>query len=146
MHRTDATYNINEEFELEGIADEYRYKAVSYHRNGTERKAKWTITVDEEFELFVDAIKEDNIVGTNGWMLLIRNGQRRMVGVTANHEESYIGRFRRSTDVEWHGYPGDYKHNPKDIPLGKVLQNWADKFYIGKSDMSRIRLQLPCNL
>ena len=108
MHRTDVTYNIKEEFELEGIVDEYRYMAVSYHRNGTSGKSQWMISVDEEIGLFADAIKEDNIISNNGWMLLIRDGQRRKVGVTANHEDSYIGRFRRSTEVEWHGYPGDY--------------------------------------
>lgn len=146
MHRTDVPYNVKEEYDLKNVEGEYCYKAVSYHRNGTNGKARWTITVDEEIGLFVDAIMEDTIIGTNGWVLLIRDGQRIKVGVTANHEDSYIGRFRRSTDVEWHGYPGNYRGDVGDIPPGKVLQNWANNLYIRKSDILRIQTQKPCNL
>lgn len=145
--RTDTPYNINDLFGIK-VEDysNYVYKAVSYHRNGTAHKSQWIIGVDEEIGLFVYAITANSIGECRGWALYIKDGVRNVVGLTIDREESYIGVFERSTELEWHGYPGDYKRSDKDIPHTTILQNWKNNGYITKSHMSHIQHQQPCNL
>lgn len=145
--RTDTPYNINDLFGINAdVFGNYVYKAVSYHRNGTANKSRWIIGVDEEIGLFAYAIVAKSIYEYRGWALYIEDGVRYVVGRTVSGEDSYIGVFTRSTEIEWHGYPGDYKRSDKDIPHTAVLQNWKNNGYITKSHMFHILHQQPCNL
>lgn len=145
--RTDTPYDINALYGIDAKEKgNYVYKAVSYHRNGTANKSQWTIGVDEEVGLFVYAIETKSIGESRGWTLYIKSGVRKVVGLTVDGGESYIGVFERSTESEWHGYPGDYKRSDKDIPHTAILQKWANSGYISKSHMSHIQHQQSCNL
>lgn len=143
--RTDVPYNLGELYPNAHSFKGYIYKVVSYHRNGTVAKSQWSISTREEVDLFAEAIRTNAIAVKDGWMIYFVNNQRKIVGKTIHNEESFIGRFRRTTDMEWHGYPGDYMRARSDIPPTSILQMWVGK-YITKSQMSHIQRQQPCNL
>ena len=142
--RTDIPYNIKELFDIG--KENYVYKAVSYHRNGTANKSQWQIGVFDEIVLFANAIKLEYIVENRGWNVFLQHQQLLPVGVTAQGEPSYIGRFTSTGNGEWHGYPGDYKRSVSDIPHSRVLHKWVENAYITKASMLRIQQQRPCNL
>ena len=129
--RTDVPYNLGELYPNAHSFEGYIYKVVSYHRNGTVAKSQWSISTREEVDLFAEAIRTNAIAVKDGWMI--------------HNEASFIGRFRRTTDMEWHGYPGDYMRARSDIPPTSILQMWVGK-YITKSQMAHIQRQQPCNL
>lgn len=120
------------------------YVAVDYHRNGNPQKSQWIISVEEEFESFAIARKNEWFNGLRGWGIH-PSGSLADVGRLVNGRNVQIARFQEMTPPGqkiqnvWHGYPADIKGKTNDIPVMEVLNNWLEAGIIQKHQLSKIR-------
>jgi hypothetical protein len=144
-HRTDVEYDMSTEYPDYEIAG--YYKAVSYHRNGTAGKSQWTISVDDEFDLFAKAKRDGQIFDDKGYALWIVADAACVLGITEHESETRLARFEDGTRSDhWHGYPANYLRAKNDIPPMSLLRQWKESGLIEKSDITRLKLQKPCSL
>ena len=144
-HRTDVEYDMATEYPDYQIAG--FYKAVSYHRNGTSDKSQWTISVDDEFDLFAQTKHDGQIYDDKGYNLWIVNDMVEVLGYTEHGSETRMARFEDGTrSNHWHGYPANYLRAKNDIPPMSLLREWKKKGLIEKSDITRLKQQKPCSL
>ena len=144
-HRTDTEYDMAVEYPLLEISG--YYKAVSFHRNGTPDKSQWTISVDDEFDLFAKTKLDGQIYDDKGYNLWIVNETAEVLGYTEHGSETRMARFEDGTRSDhWHGYPANYLRAKNDIPPMALLRDWKAKGLIRKSDITRIKQQKPCSL
>lgn len=141
-------YQVDIDYDLNPTID-CTYKVSSHHRRtrGNNNKCIWTISNDEEVSLFIFSKNsnwtEDNIcygLKLNGTNILV-------VGRTPNNQDLKIAKFiDGSRNNKWHGYPADPKNRKQDIPSVKILTTWKNFNYIGKSDVRKLKQQIPCSL
>ena len=144
-HRTDVEYDMATEYPDYQIAG--YYKAVSYHRNGTCGKSQWTISVDDELDLFAEAKRDGQLFDDKGYAIWIIDNNAGVLGVTEHDSETKLARFVDGTRSDhWHGYPANYLRAKNDIPPMTLLKLWKDRGLIEKSDMTRMKNQKPCSL
>lgn len=145
IHRTDVEYDMATEYPNYQIAG--YYKAVSYHRNGTGGKSQWTISVDDEIDLFAVAKRDGQIFDDKGYAIWIIDSKAGVLGVTEHDSETKLARFVDGTRSDhWHGYPANYLRAKNDIPPMTLLRLWKDRGLIEKSDITRMKTQKPCSL
>ena len=144
-HRTDIEYDMSTEYPAYKIAG--YYKSVSYHRNGTADKSQWTISVDDEFDLFAKAKRDGQIYDDKGYALWIVSEVACVLGLTEHDSETRLARFVDGTRSDhWHGYPANYMRAKNDIPPMSLLRQWKENGLIEKSDITRLKQQKPCRL
>ena len=144
-HRTDMEYDVSTEYPTYNITG--YYKSVSYHRNGTADKSQWTISVDDEFDLFAKTKRDGQIYDDKGYALWIVSDVACVLGVTEHNSETRLARFVDGTRSDhWHGYPANYMRAKNDIPPMSLLKQWKESGLIEKSDITRLKQQKPCSL
>lgn len=144
-HRTDVEYDMSFEYPDYEIAG--YYTAVSYHRNGTVGKSQWTISVDDEFDLFAKAKRDGQLFDDKGYALWIVADAACVLGLTEHESETRLARFEDGTRSDhWHGYPANYLRAKNDIPPMSLLRLWKVEGLIEKSDLIRLKQQKPCSL
>lgn len=144
-HRTDVEYDMTTEYPEYNISG--YYKAVSYHRNGTADKSQWTISVDDELDLFAKTKRDGQIYDDKGYALWIIGNDACVLGITEHQSETRLARFVDGTRSDhWHGYPANYMRAKNDIPPMSLLRQWKESGLIEKSDITRLKLQKPCSL
>ena len=145
QHRTDVEYDMSVEYpdyQITGF-----YKAVSYHRYGTAGKSQWTISVDEEIDLFAKTKRNGYVYDDKGYALWIVAEKAVVLGITEYQSETRLARFVDGTRTDhWHGYPANYLRAKNDIPPMHLLRQWKKDGLIEKSDITRLKLQKPCSL
>lgn len=142
------------------------YTPKEDHRNGTRPKSQWLCTLDEEFAIFKDALKNEwcrieefkynkkkyqRLLSPNGraWGLKYENdefvklGERNESGLPK--DQLYVSVFVESDPCRWHGYPANFIKT-QDRPLDHVLKSWKDLGYVSKKDMLRIKKGAVCTL
>lgn len=145
QYRTDVEYDMSVEYPDYHISG--FYKAVSYHRNGTAGKSQWTISVDEEVDLFAKTKKDGHVYDDKGYALWIVVEKAAVLGLTEHQSETRLARFVDGTKSDhWHGYPANYLRAKNDIPPMHLLRQWKKDGLIEKSDITRLKLQKPCSL
>lgn len=123
------------------------YKSVSYHRNGTAYKSQWIISVDDEFDLFAKAKRDNQIFDNKGYAIWVIDDKSSVLGYTEHNSETRLARFiDGSRSNHWHGYPANYLRAKNDIPPISLLRIWKDRGLISKSDITRMKYQKPCSL
>jgi hypothetical protein len=141
-------YRVNIEYNLNPTLD-CIYKISPLHRRtrGNTDKSIWTISNEEEVELFIFSKSanwtEDNVcygLKLNGTAILV-------IGRTPDNHNLKIAKFvDGNRNNKWHGYPADPKNKSQDIPCTEILTSWRNLNYIGKSDVRKLKQQIPCDL
>jgi hypothetical protein len=141
-------YKVDIDYDLKPKID-CIYKVSSHHRRtkGNTNKSVWTITIDEEVDLFIFSKNSNWVEGKICYGLLLSGTTLLVVGRNPEKEDLKIAKFVDSNDNnKWHGYPADPKNRKQDIPCMELLSVWRDKKYIGKSDVRKLKQQIPCDL
>lgn len=144
-YRTDTDYDMSIEYPEKNITG--IYTAVSYHRNGTANKSQWTISVDEEIDLFADTKQKGQIYEDKGHALWVIDAKAEVLGLTEKGNETRLARFEDGNRIDhWHGYPANYLKAKNDIPPMELLLKWRNQNLITKADITRLKQQKPCSL
>lgn len=125
------------------------YFVSSHHRRtrGNNNKSIWTISNDEEVECFIFSKNSNWVDGSICWGLRLLNNVIQVIGRNPAREDLKIAKFVDGTNNNiWHGYPADCKNKKQDIPNTEVLTIWKNNNYLSKSDVRKLKQQLPCNL
>jgi hypothetical protein len=141
-HQVDIDYDLNPTVDC-------TYKVSSHHRRtkGNTNKSVWKITNDEEVELFIFSKNSNWVEGSSCYGLRLNGTTALVVGRNPAKEDLKIAKFVDSNgNNKWHGYPADPKNKKQDIPCMKILTVWKNMSYIGKSDIRKLKQQIPCNL
>lgn len=141
-------HQVDTEIDLTEQKVDSKYIISSQHRRkGNIHKCIWIISLDEEVNCFVQAIKENWKVGSQAWGLKIVNTVIQVVGHNSRNRELKLAKFIVGNDKDiWHGYPADYMMRAQDRPATDILKAWVNNGYISKAKMSKIRLGHSCNL
>ena len=125
------------------------YTISSQHRYvRPKEKSKWTVTYEEEVNIFRNSYSEKWLEGYICWGLLL-NGDNIILqlGINKFNENLFISKFiDGNKNSKWHGYPADYKRNLYDRPSVRILSLWKDSGKIEKHHISKIRCGKKCNL
>lgn len=141
-YRTDIEYNL-------APLTASTYLVSSHHRRarGNNNKSIWTITNDEEVQCFIFSKNSNWVEGSICWGLKLINNAIQVIGRNPAREDLKIAKFVDSNNNNiWHGYPADCKNKKQDIPNTEVLTIWKNNNYLGKSDVRKLKQQIPCNL
>lgn len=80
-------------------------------------------------------------------MLDSQTGRLHKVGVNFHGESLVLGKFVDGiANGNWHGYPADYRRNPRDRPPISVLKSWVNQGHIKKHQHAKISRGQKCNL
>jgi len=124
------------------------YTVNSVHRDRMHGKAQWTITPEEELNVFILAYNRKWLYGDNAWGLYFVNKDVSYLGVAQDHiTRVFIAKF--VNDVihnNWHGYPADHQLNQQDIPEDFVLKDWLKNKILPKAKIMKIAKGKPCKL
>ena len=128
-----------------------QYSRPSYHRDGTPNKSKWTITVVEEKQVFVNAHSSNwlSSLDNDGWGCHRISGSLEYLGIGQDQcTKVFISKYvcSRANVNDWHGFPADHQSNTQDIPPSKILFDWQKIGIINKPQMRRIMKGQPCSL
>ncbi len=141
-------YQVDIDYDLKPSID-CIYKVSSHHRRtrGNTNKSVWTISNDEEVGLFIFS-KTSNWVEEYVCYGLKLNGTTILVvGRNPGNDDLKIAKFVDSNrNNKWHGYPADPKKKKQDIPCMEILTEWKNMNYIAKSDVRKLKQQIPCDL
>lgn len=126
------------------------YSRPPYHRRPpTSGKSFWTIAVNQEHQVFVQAHQANWGDAYNEWGVFIRQNAISFLGKAQDHTTNvFIAKFvgDPNQNGHWHGYPADYQANTQDTPLPEVLQEWVQLGYLSGSKMRKIIKGQPCSL
>ncbi|WP_430898658.1 MULTISPECIES: hypothetical protein [unclassified Paraflavitalea] len=124
-----------------------RYYVSSAHRRLQENKSRWTVTIEEEVECFVNSQRNSWIEGVFSWGLIPSESNLLILGENFQNEELKIAKFvAKNGDGVWHGYPADYCRNIQDRPGISILSKWRANGHIKKHHIVKIRQGKQCNL
>lgn len=129
--------------------EEHKYILANHHRNGqNSNKSLWTITRDEEVESFILMYTNNWIANNNkGWSLHRVNYSNEILGLSTQKENVQIAKFvDSSNNLQWHGYPVDYRKSVHDRPTAEILKDWVGKRIIKRADMSKILQGKGCTI
>ncbi len=140
-------YCVNTEYDLAPIVKS-KYIISPHHRaTGKKDKSIWTISYKDEIDCFIQSRVSEWIIGSICWGLKISDGKIQVIGKNQVSDELKIAKFIDGDNKNiWHGYPADHKSKKQDIPDMKILIMWAEKNFINKSEIRKIKQQLSCNL
>lgn len=127
----------------------YKYILANHHRNRQNNdKSLWTITQNEELESFKLMSNNSWIVDDNkGWSIHRVNYSNEILGVSTQKESVQIAKFvDSSNNLEWHGYPVDYRKSVYDRPQSTILKDWVNQGIIKRADMSKILKGKGCTI
>lgn len=128
---------------------ESSYIISSYHRrpSGNINKSIWIISNEEEIDCFISSKNSNWVKDSTCWGLKLINNALQVIGRCPTSDELKIAKFVDGNKNNiWHGYPADYKNKKQDIPHTSVLTIWKNNHYLGKSDIRKLKQQLPCSL
>lgn len=139
-----AKFELNSTYDIgNGIS----YIISAAHRRKSSQKSRWTINTNEEMTCFSNSMINTWKQDFNAWGLHIINNTPNILGKGINNEDLKVAKFVDGNQNNiWHGYPANILANKQDIPPISILQLWKKLNYINKSDIKKIRQQLPCNL
>ena len=124
-----------------------KYFVSSAHRRYQKDKSRWTISIDNEIECFVNSQTSNWIEDLVSWGVFQQGNNLLNIGVNPQRLPLKIAKFVDcSGDDIWHGYPADYARNYQDRPGMLVLQNWRERGIIEKHHIIKIRQGKECNL
>jgi len=127
----------------------YKYILANHHRNRQNSdKSRWTISKTEEVESFRLMSTNNWIEETSkGWSIHRVNYVNEILGVSTQNEEVQIAKFvDSSNNLQWHGYPVDYRKSVHDRPNSKILKDWVNQGIIKRSHMSKILKGKDCTI
>ena len=131
------------------------FKTIAKHRRASNYDiSKWTITIQEEYISFKNALSTATNMDTPNfdnlnlcWGIHIHQGVLAKLGENNNNLNIKIAKFTKHiNNNEWHGYPADYQNKPQDIPSVEYLTKLKDENYLTKSKLNKIIQGKPCNL
>ena len=124
-----------------------KYYISSAHRRLQRHKSRWTITVNEEVDCFIDSRTNTWIDNAASWGLIQSGNNLLVLGLNSHNEELKIAKFiAKNTTGVWHGYPADFCRNIQDRPGMSILQSWRTNGHIEKHHITKIRQGKECNL
>ncbi|WP_154990421.1 hypothetical protein [Priestia megaterium] len=127
----------------------HKYILASHHRNKqNNNKSLWTITPAEEVESFKLMYTNNWIIEKNkGWSIHRVGYTNGVLGLSPQNEDVQIAKFvDSSNNLQWHGYPVDYRKSRHDRPESGILKNWVDQGIIKRTDMSKILRGKGCTI
>lgn len=123
------------------------------HRDQSEKKSQWSISMDEERQCFTSAISFNWILlECNCWGLHLKNGKATYLGTTAKNEpklrQLFIAKFiDGNKDNKWHGYPADpCNEKQQDIPPDFIRKSWLERQYLRPQTVRKISRGQKCEL
>lgn len=123
----------------EPINSSINYKFIAKHHIPTPKASLWIITCQEEFALAKESYMDDYKSPTNDHYFW--NVKRTSIGLEVlgkqNSQNEYIGRFELKNN-NMHGYPIDYRIDPKQKPDNIALDKLKNKNKITKAEMMKI--------
>ena len=122
------------------------------HRDQSDKKSQWSISIDAERGCFTGAICAGwNLPPHNCWGLHFEDRKVGYLGTTAKSEpeqrQLFIAKFVDSDkNDKWHGYPADPCNKNQDIPPDSVLKDWLQKQYLRRQTVSKLAKGKKCRL
>lgn len=123
------------------------------HRNQSEKKSQWIISMDDERYCFINAMNSHwDLPLYNCWGLHFEAGKVSYVGIVASNEpdshQLFIAKFVDSNkNNKWHGYPADpCGSKQQDIPPETVLNIWLQKQYLRPQVIRKLSRGQKCKL
>lgn len=120
--------------------DSYIYFSKKDHRDGTRIKSQWSVSVDEEINIFALGIDRGWLKQSCAWGLHLENGVPQCLGWSAKDpgpvRELRIAFFQLADPC--HGYPSDPRRNVKEIPSNAVREEWLAKQYFTRRALRKI--------
>jgi len=130
------------------IAPGIIYRVHPHHRNRTPGKSQWTISENQERDVFVNSRRQNWLLGDLGWGLHIVAKRVAYLGVASNpNRQLFVAKFVSSNRGQaWHGYPADHQRYTQDIPAEPVLHSWLTSGLLPPQKIAKIQKGKPCNL
>ncbi len=118
------------------------------HRNKSKEKSQWTVSHQDEVNIFIDAYNRTWVSKDNAWGIFFNHGEIEYLGVAQDHiTQVFIAKFVNDiAHTNWHGYPANYQMHSQDIPDESILNNWLVNNILAKSKISKIARGKPCKL
>lgn len=123
------------------------YSVNPHHRNGNVNKSQWTISEADEIRSF-------ELASANGWLLAEKGWSLHFVDLTATWlgvakdrtTQLFVAKFVGGQEIDWHGYPADYRNNNHDIPEEAILRSWLTQKHLSAAKVRKIAKGQPCSL
>jgi len=130
------------------VVSSQNYTIKLDHRNKSKDKSQWTISHQDEVDVFVNAYTRKWVCNNNSWGLFYKNGKIDYLGVAQDHvTQVFISKFVNDANhSNWHGYPADHKKHSQDIPDRIILDDWINNNVLPKAKIRKIQGMLPCKL
>ena len=130
------------------VVSSQNYTIKLDHRNKSKEKSQWTISHQDEVNVFVNAYTCNWIYKDNAWGVFFDNENINYLGVAQDHStQVFIAKFVNDTNqIDWHGYPADYQLHSQDIPDEAILNYWLIHNILPKSKINKIARGKPCKL
>jgi hypothetical protein len=122
------------------------YEHNILHRNKTSNKSQWTISLENEREVFVVGMNSQWFVMTACWSMYIVDGVVQYLGLAQDHSKPvFLSKFVDGTATgKWHGYPVDHQDKNFVLPT-QVSKLWLDSKILSTSKISKIIRRQPCS-
>lgn len=123
------------------------------HRDQSDKKSQWIISIDAERECFVDAMSAKwDLPQHNCWGLYFKDGKVSYLGTTAKSDpelrQLFIAKFVDSDkNNKWHGYPANpCNSKQQDIPPDSIRNDWLQKKYLRPAVVVKLTRGKKCEL
>ena len=129
------------------LFDSIDYMNHPDHRNGTPNKSQWSVTEEEERNIFIRTWTSHWVVADAGWGLYLVNDAIAFLGVAQDHATPvFIAKFIGNNSMhDWHGFPVDHRRQ-SDRPAEAVLGAWLAAAIIPAAKIRKIQKVQPCRL
>jgi hypothetical protein len=130
------------------IHDGTTYCVHPQHRDKTHGKSQWTISMNEERDVFLGTLTQSWVAQDAGWGLRVDDGRITYLGVARDHvRQVFIAKFVHTNHRHtWHGYPADHQSCVKDIPDESILRSWLDTRLLSPAKICKLQKGKPCSL
>jgi hypothetical protein len=126
--------------------DSTDYAPNPVHRDRTQGKSQWTVTLPEEVAIFTRTYVSFWVQANEGWGLYYNNGVIAYLGKARNHlTKVFLAKFVSDQNL-WHGYPVDYQQSEKDIPPTSITNLWLQDGILPAPTLRKIIKRQPCKL
>ena len=140
-------YTADSEIDLSERINKNYLISSQHRRRGNPNKCRWTITLEEEVECFIQSIDSNWIDGAFAWGLHFVNDTIDVLGLNNDDEDLKLAKFINSDGtIIYHGYPADYINRSQDRPTNNILKMWVNSGHITKAKMTKINRGYSCNL
>lgn len=95
------------------------YVINQQHRDANPHKSQWTITEQDEVNVFNMAL----LSSTLNWGVHISSNRIDYLGKNKYRERLFLAKFSENQNI-WHGYPADYVRSTHDIPSRDAMLIW----------------------